>query len=129
MINHTHATFDVRGFSATNLERCNNWHNINDWSPMEWGAAAAGELGELCNVLKKIKRYDQNIQQNATSQSREVLVSMAAEELADTICYLDLVATSLGIDLTEAVVSKFNAISLRENLPQRLALPEAALGG
>ena len=114
------ATFDIRGFSATNLERCNNWHSIDDWTPMEWGAAAAGEMGELCNVLKKIKRFDQGIQQNATSETRESLVSMAADELADTLCYLDLVASSLGIDLSAAVVGKFNRVSDREKLPQRL---------
>ena len=113
--------FDIREFSATNLKRCNEWHDIDDWSPMEWGAAAAGEMGELCNVLKKIKRFDMDIQQNATSESREQLVQMAADELADTFCYLDLVASSLGIDVSEAVVSKFNRISERENLPHRIS--------
>ena len=113
--------FDISKFSATNLERCNEWHSIHDWSPMEWGAATAGELGELCNVLKKIKRYDMEIQQNATSESRDQLVSMAMDEIADTLCYLDLVASSLGIDISQAVVSKFNRISDREGLPQRIS--------
>ena len=29
-----------------------------DWSPMEWGCALAGEVGELCNFLKKMSRGD-----------------------------------------------------------------------
>ena len=116
-------TFDIRDFSELNVARCEEWHSLDDWTPMEWGAAAAGEMGELCNVLKKIRRCDQGIQQNATSQSREELVAMAAEELADTICYLDLVAASLGVDISSAVVRKFNAISEREGLPHKLQEP------
>lgn len=114
-------TFDIQQFSELNLERCNNWHHINDWSPMEWGAATAGELGELCNILKKIKRFDTGVQQNAVSLSRQELIEMAAEEIADVLCYLDLTATSIGVDISEAVISKFNAVSAREKLPQRLA--------
>ena len=40
-----------------NVKRCNkHFHKLNDWSPTDWGCALAGEVGELCNFLKKARR-------------------------------------------------------------------------
>ena len=38
---------------------------------------------------------------------------MMRDELADVVCYLDLLAFRLGIDLGEAVRDKFNRVSER----------------
>ena len=43
-----------------------------------------------------------------------------ADELADVLCYLDLVAAHYGIDLEKALISKFNEVSRRTGLPERL---------
>ena len=117
-----HRTFEV--VSRVNKERAEEWHTtgLGEWSPAEWGNALAGECGELCNVLKKILRHDKAIQQNAVSATREELVAMAAEEIADVYTYLDLVAQVLDIDMYDAIRDKFNKISEREGLPQRLGL-------
>ena len=86
-----------------NVERCETSfkHSINDWSPAEWAMATTGELGELCNLLKKRHRGEEINQKDI------------ADEIADTLIYLDLLAACLGIDLTEAVISKFNEVSIR----------------
>lgn len=102
-----------------NQERKLEWHGPgNEWSPAEWGNALAGECGELCNVLKKILRESQgiNTKQYAPGQLRQ----MAADEIADVYLYLDIIAEELSIDLYEAIVKKFNEVSERENLPQRI---------
>lgn len=91
----------VNEITAVNLDRCNTWHALDDWTPMQWANATAGEMGELCNVLKKILRHDMGIQQKATVGStlewnvRDGLIADAAQEIGDTYIYLDLLARSL----------------------------------
>ena len=118
----------IRQFSALNYLRALEWHKdgLESWSPAEWGNALAGEVGELCNVLKKILRHDKGIQQLAVdagkpyqSGTRAKLLLAAAKEIADSYTYLDLVAARLGLDVQQCVVGKFNEISEREGLPMR----------
>ncbi len=119
----------IRQFSALNVVRAVHWHRdgLDSWSPAEWGNALAGEVGELCNVLKKILRHDKGIQQLAEADEgsyndpnvRARLIGLAEKEIADSYTYLDLVAARLGIDVQRCVVGKFNEISEREGLPQR----------
>lgn len=118
-----------REVSETNHERACVWHpgGLDEWSPAEWGNAAAGEMGELCNVLKKILRVDCGIQQAEQNMSgkqeqqyRNVLVQKAAQEIGDTFLYLDLIATRLGLNLEDCVRDTFNRVSEREGFRQRL---------
>ena len=62
--------------AIVNIERCRRWHDPESWSPQMWGLAAAGEMGECCNALKKLWRHDNNIQQNAvrTPSARTAMV-------------------------------------------------------
>jgi len=93
-------TFDQ--LRKTNEARCNNdIRPLGSWTPLEWGACIAGETGELCNFLKKMKRGD-------IIDKQEL-----AHELADIITYADLLAANLGIDLGKAVKEKFNIVSKR----------------
>ena len=79
-----------------------DYYNIVDnWTPLEWSAAAGGELGELQNLLKKVRRGDKDITQY------QVLADVASE-IADVIIYLDLLAYKLNIDLGQAVAATFN---------------------
>ena len=78
---------------------------MDDWTLGDWGCALAGEVGELCNLIKKVRR-NQNIR-----------VSHLAQELADVVIYADLLAAKLGIDLGEAVRLTFNNKSDELNLP------------
>lgn len=75
----------------------------SDWSPAQWLQAVVGELGEYANFRKKFERGDIDA---------EEFNQLACEELADVQIYLDLLALQLGIDLGEAVISKFNRVSM-----------------
>ena len=79
---------------------------VRDWTPSDWAMATTGELGELCNLLKKRLRGEDIPQQDI------------AFELADTLIYLDLLAAVLDIDLAAAVIEKFNIVSVRRGITQ-----------
>lgn len=66
---------------------------------------AAGEFGEMCNVVKKLER-----ERLGMKGSRDT-VEHLAEEMADVIICVDLIAEYYGIDLWQAVRSKFNKTS------------------
>jgi len=98
--------FELR---AANVARCAEFgHGVEDWSPADWATAVAGELGEAFNLLKKRRRGE------------PINNSDIAHELADTVIYLDLLASRLGIDLGAAIRQKFNIVSERRGLSVRL---------
>lgn len=82
-----------------------------DWALSQWSNAVSGEVGEACNVIKKIERGDFTL-----DQAREKL----AGELADVAIYLDLLAHRAGIDLGDAITEKFNAKSEQVGATTRL---------
>lgn len=77
----------------------------------------AGEVGEACNVAKKIERERLGIK-----GSRATLEQLA-DELADVVICADLVAMAEGIDLVSAIARKFNATSEKVGLRTRLMEP------
>jgi NTP pyrophosphatase (non-canonical NTP hydrolase) len=105
--------------SKVNLERANAWHKlgIEEWSLSDWAVAMVGEAGEACNQIKKFNRLRVRLQSNNPDGFD---MTKLAEELADTFIYLDILATRCGLNLETIVRAKFNAISERENLPQRV---------
>ena len=103
----------IRQFSTLNVSRALVWHQdgLDSWSPAEWGNALAGEVGELCNVLKKILRHDKGIQQRAVSEQyeasghqRPALVEAAAKEIADAYTYLDLLEKGVPRELARMIL-------------------------
>lgn len=86
---------------AANVARCEKQHPLDEWSETDWATALAGECGETCNLIKKRRRGD------------DVPLQRVAEEIADTLLYLDLLAARLGIDLETAVRHKFAADGAR----------------
>ena len=87
---------------VNNIRRCQeSFHGLQEWSPTDWGCAMAGEAGETCNKLKKLRRGE------------HIPISEIADEIADVVIYCDLLAARLGIDLGDAVRSKFNTVSNR----------------
>jgi NTP pyrophosphatase (non-canonical NTP hydrolase) len=74
------------------------------------GNELAGEVGEACNVVKKLERQRLGI------KSTEETVEHLAEELADIVICVDLLAMKYGIDLAAAVPSKFNQTSHKMGL-------------
>ena len=75
-----------------------------DWSDAEWLQAVVGELGEYANLRKKVQRGD-----IGGPEATQAL----ADELADVVIYLDILAFRLGIDLGEAIMDKWNRTSER----------------
>lgn len=75
--------------------------------------ALAGEAGETCNVVKKLERERLGLKGTRSS------VSSLSDELADTLCYLDLLAAKYGIDLEAAYVKKFNEVSQKNGFNTR----------
>lgn len=79
------------------------------------GNELAGEVGEACNAIKKLERERLGIR-----GSRDTVAHLA-EELADVVICVDLIAGSLGIDLSSAVKNKFNATSDKYKLKTKIA--------
>lgn len=103
-----------------NLSRCSRWHPLNSWTPADWGVAMAGEAGEVCNAIKKMRRMTDGIVGNNDPANTADAVAAIGDEIADTLIYLDLLAARLDINLTDVVVAKFNKVSERNGFPERL---------
>ncbi len=104
---------DLRKFSKVNRQRCESkegfGHALSSWSLSDWFLATMGEFGEAANVAKKLNRVRDGIPGNDVTPDH--LELMLADELADAFIYLDLLAQSRGIDLSAAVIKKFNETS------------------
>lgn len=72
---------------------------VEDWNLTDWACALAGEVGELCNFVKK---------QHLDGKDRTEEI---AREAADIVVYLDLLCKRAGIDLQKAIIEKFNHVS------------------
>ena len=81
------------------------------------GNEMAGEVGEACNVIKKLER-----ERHGWRGSRATTQELA-DELADVVHTALLCAITVGIELEPAVRAKFNATSDKNGLTSRL--PEA----
>lgn len=114
-----------RTVSQTNAERAGRWHHgfpgsgKDGWTGADWSNAMAGEAGEACNVVKKLRRIETGIQQ-ASAVTRDELLAKLATEIGDTFMYLDLLAQHYGLNLAHCVVNTFNRVSEREGFPERL---------
>ena len=62
---------------------CHTEVDGSDWSPAQWLQAVVGELGEYANLRKKCERGD---------LTPEEAKPMLADELADVVIYLDILA-------------------------------------
>jgi len=107
-----------------NVERCARWHpDDTTWTIADWSNAMCGEAGELANIVKKIRQNQDGIIA-PDDPSLLILVDQAANEIADVLSYLDLLAHHLGIDMDAALVSKFNLVSEKYDFPERLHFTE-----
>ena len=106
---------------SANQARQKEWDQDNQISLAYRGNELAGEVGEACNVIKKLERERMGIR-----GSRSNLSDLAAE-LADVVICADLIAMQAGIDLDAAVSAKFNATSEKVGLQTRL-MPRLSAG-
>lgn len=102
-------------FSQRNRQRCESpngfCHNLHDWSLSDWTTAVAGELGEAANIVKKLNRVRDGIPGNAETEHE--LRDKLADEIADTVIYLDLMAQAAGFDLETVRDAKFAKTSAK----------------
>lgn len=105
---------EINELSKANKERCEEvFHSINSWSPADWACALAGEVGECCNIVKKLKRLETNTNTSKDPQTKSEAIKLIGKEIADTIIYADLLATRLGLNLEIEIKNKFNEVSDR----------------
>lgn len=109
---------------SANVSRAKRWHpgfpDEQDWTLGDWGNAMAGEAGEACNVIKKIRRVETDKQRRDTEGDIIALCDKLAGELADVIIYADLIAAQCGIDLSHEIKLKFNEVSDQYGFPEKL---------
>lgn len=93
-----------------------------EWNPSGVSCGAlfaavelAGEVGELLNELKKRERHSRGLKGGKDDPQA------IAMELADVVICVDLLARELGVDLSEAVVAKFNSTSEKHGFATRLS--------
>jgi NTP pyrophosphatase (non-canonical NTP hydrolase) len=100
---------------VANNTRQVQWENAQDKLSLSYlGNAIAGEVGEACNVIKKLEREQLGLRGSRAS------VADLADELADVIIYIDILASRCNIDLDEAIKSKFNKTSEKYGLGTRI---------
>ena len=92
-------------FQSMNLQRCEEaFHRSDDWTPFDWALAIAGEAGELCNILKKVRRGDFTLD----AKRAEIL-----SEIADVMTYCDLLMSRLDASTGREILRKFDEVSKR----------------
>ncbi|KSV64088.1 hypothetical protein N185_35575 [Sinorhizobium sp. GW3] len=106
-----------------NVARQKEWDQDNRITLSFRGNELAGEVGEACNVIKKLDRERLGIAGSRATKEQ------LAEELADVVICADLIAMHEGIDLLgEAVPAKFNATTAKVGLSTLLAVaPDRAI--
>lgn len=116
------ADLTFNDLTAANRSRVQRWHPgfpDDAWTGGDWANAMQGEAGEAGNIVKKLRRAELDLVAIEDPDVEGLLVKLG-NEIADTLIYLDLLATYYGIELDEAVIRKFNAVSDLLGFPERL---------
>lgn len=109
-----------QSFSIISQERNKLWVGAELWTVVDWSNAFAGEAGELCNAIKKFRRFEMGMQQAEGPVSMEQAIAGIRKEVGDAYTYLDLLCVYLGLDTFECIREAFNQVSAREGFPQRV---------
>lgn len=109
-----HSFCMLTALSGANKARNHFWDPESKLTPLFFSTELAGEVGEACNVVKKLEREKLGLRGSTTT------VGALAEELADAVICASLLANCYDIDLREAVRNKFNSTSDKLNLPVRI---------
>lgn len=102
---------------SANVARQDEWDQDGQITAAYRGNELAGEVGEACNVIKKLERERLGI------LGSRATVDELADELADVLICADLIAMHYSIDLEAAIARKFNATSEKVGLSTRLTAP------
>ena len=98
-----------------NVLRQNEWPGTKARSPVLFRAVElGGEVGEALNIVKKLER------EALGYAGSRATVDDLADELADVVICVELLAERYGVDMGEATIRKFNVTSERMGLETRL---------
>jgi NTP pyrophosphatase (non-canonical NTP hydrolase) len=116
---------DLQKFREINVERAKEGFRCYDNQPITyWTTALAGEVGELCNMIKKMQRVAVGgIDGGSSYSAKDITPEKLREEIGGIAIYLDLLASLLGISLEEAIMETFDAKSRQLGFPQYLNTP------
>lgn len=101
-------------FAETNRARCEAFAQpLDGWRPSQWSNAMAGEVGEACNITKKMDRiWPANQFKQAWNkpedQRMDELRERLKREIGDAVIYADLLAQREGLTLEDCVRTAFN---------------------
>jgi NTP pyrophosphatase (non-canonical NTP hydrolase) len=115
-------SLNLQSFRTANVDRAINGFNCYQNQPLTyWTTALAGEVGELCNMIKKLQRVKNGGMDGGSSyKASDITKKMLQEEIGGIVIYLDLLASLLDIELEEAIQSTFNNKSEQLNFTQRI---------
>lgn len=81
----------------------------------------AGEVGELCNLIKKLERHKIGGPDHGnTTKVADITPEKLRDEIGGILIYLDLLAALLGVALEDATVETFNSVSEKIGSEYRL---------
>ncbi len=113
----------IRCLQAAHVERQEEWCPDQKPDLSFRGNEMAGEVGEACNIIKKLERERHGWRGSRATRDQ------LADELADVVHTAVLCAITAGLDLESAVVAKFNTTSEKNGLATLLPTPPTAGGG
>lgn len=102
----------------------------SDWPLDAWSNAALGELGEAANLIKKLRRGDLALNDyiiDSDGQRSKTVRQCLADELADVVTYVDILALQIDVSLGDAVATKFNENSKRVGADVEIDAAEVGL--
>ena len=113
---------DLSTLRPLNVQRAIEGFRCYDNQPLTyWTTALAGEVGELCNMIKKLQRVEKGGVDGGSSYSaKDISPEMLKEEIGGIAIYLDLLASLLGISLEEAIIDTFNSKSEKQGFSQMI---------
>lgn len=93
-------------FQSINARRCREvWAaELRDWTLDDWAHDLSAEVGEVSEIFVRVKQGRLPL-----ADKRAALLS----ELADVICFADLMITALNANTESVVIEKFDQVSVR----------------
>ena len=106
-------SFFLDRFRATNVARAKeDFKTYDNAGILYFTTSLAGEVGELCNLIKKLERAKIGGPDHGnTTKIADITPEKLKDEIGGIFIYLDLLAALLNIDLADATVSTFNQVS------------------
>lgn len=104
----------LHNLQVANQNRNEQWDPDHKLTPLFFACELAGEVGEVCNMVKKIEREKLGLLGSRTTH-REL-----EAEIGDALICLALLANAYDINLEFVTARKFNETSEALGLEERL---------